>query len=197
MVLSSSVARAEERTGAQVEVDIVGGSDPALEASIAELLASDGLGTRFTGVERDRRRDVSSRTAAGEILALVEIDLRRHGMLELRIVDPRRRRMVVRDLPIPHGIDEIVREEASHIVAYTVEAISRGEQVGEPQPPANEERGAHGRAVSAAPRRAMALELETIGAVRTFASIAPAVLGSGAALALSVPAHNVRLGGAL
>lgn len=118
-------------------------------------------------------------------------------MLELHIVDPRRRRVLVWNLAIPHGIDEIVREEASHIVVYSVEAIQRGEDVGEPQPPANEPRPVRDRPAAPPSEPAMSLELETLGTVRSYASVAPAVLGTGAALALSTARSGVRLGGAL
>ena len=83
-----------------------------------------------------RRGAQTPEAAAPDVVAFVRLELGRDGALRLRILDPRRRRVLARSLPVPNGIDEIVREEASHIVIYAVEAIARGEDVGEPQPPA-------------------------------------------------------------
>jgi hypothetical protein len=203
-VLSSSGARADEpgaradESAPRVDITILGGGDPALEASIADLLASVGMTTRITRVGGDWRRDAPE-TKAGDALALVQLDPRREGALEVRIVDPRRRRVLVRDLPVPNGIDEIVREETSHIVVFSVEAIARGEVVGEAEPPPARAPPAAVRArpVTAVQRRAVSLDLETVGTVRTYASVAPAVLGTGATLALSSARSRVQLGGAL
>ncbi len=197
LALSASVARADERTGSDVDVTIVGSGDPALEASISELLTGLHLSTHFARVEAERASDGSETSAREDLIALVQLDLGREGALGLRIVDPRRRRVLVRELPIPQGIDEIVREEVSHIVVYTVEAIARGEDIGEPQPPPKERAPARAPSPTRPPARAMALELETNGAVRTYASVVPAVLGTGAALALSTERGGIRVGGAL
>jgi len=191
------MAHADERTGARVDVTILGGGDPALEASISELLAGIHLSTHFARVAGERASDSVETRPRDDVIASVQLDLGRQGALGLRIVDPRRRRVLVRELPIPRGLDEIVREEASHIVVYAVEAIARGEDIGEPQPPPKERAFALAPSAPRPAARTMALELDTIGAVRSYASVAPAVFGTGAALALSTKRDGVRVGGAL
>ena len=201
-----STAHAAERTNRRVDVTIVGAEegDAALEASLAELLAGAHLSAHFARVgSAPVRSGAETKPTSDDVLAFVRIDVGRKGVLSLRIVDPRRRRVLTRELPIPHGLDEIAREEASHIVVYTVEAIGRGEDIGEPEPPDEDEdedekpRPARPSPTSKARPGAPALELETVGAVRSYANIVPAVFGTGAALSLSTVRGGIRVGGEL
>jgi len=189
---SSSAASAREHREARVDVTITGAADPALEASLVELIRGAGLNV-------DIRHDEPSSTPIGsppDVIAVVRVELVSENLLGVRIVDPRRRRVLVRELPLPHGIDEVIREEASHIVIYAVEAISRGEDVGEPEQPESAPLPIP-RPEAPAARRSPWLELETVLAARTYATVVPAGFGTGAALALSMARGDIKVGAAL
>ncbi len=189
---ASSVASAGEPRARHVDVTITGAADAALEASLVELIKGAGLHVDIRHVEPSSALVGSSPDA----IAVVRVDLVSEGVLWLRIVDPRRRRVLVRELPVPHGIDEVVREEASHIVIYAVEAFSRGEDVGEPERPEGEPVPIRPSMAPTA-RRSPWLELETVLAARTYATVVPAGFGTGAALALSTVRGDVRIGAAV
>ncbi len=196
--LTPSTSRARE-TKPHVDVTIVGSADPALEESITQLLAGSGLEARIIHVTPDQPGLSDGKPT--DAIALVRLVLGREEGVSLLIVDPRRRRALVRSLPIPEGSEDIVREEASHIVVYSVEAIARGEDVGEPQPeppPQNVSTREGGSTTGRAARHASTwFQLESVAAARTYSTVAPFVVGTGAALVLATERGGVRLGGGI
>ncbi|WP_205633784.1 hypothetical protein [Labilithrix luteola] len=174
-------AHVEERE--VVELTIAGRTDPKLEASLAELLRHAGFSPRFAHVARPSPKSV---TTSPYLVAVVSLDLTRVDSIELVIVDARHATVLTRGVPTADCLDEIAREEIGHIVLFAVEAIRRGETVGTPQPRA---------LVLAPPKERARGELETVVTLRTYANVAPVVVGVGAAVGASTRVSSFHLRG--
>ncbi len=172
--------------GDVVELTIAGPPDPQLEASLRELLENSGVSPRFTPAARPSRPDIST---SPRLLAVVAIDLTPVGSLRLVILDARHATVLTRIVPAAGGLDEIAREEVSHIILFSVEAIRRGEIVGSPEPQKN---ARHVKPQRPPKERARG-ELETVTTLRTYANAAPVVVGVGAAVGASTNTGVVRV----
>jgi hypothetical protein len=172
--------------GEVVELTIAGAPDTQLEASLTELLERTGISPRFEHTARPSR---PAATASPGLLAVVALDLTQMGAIRLMILDARHATVLERVVTAPDGLDEIAREEISHIVLFSVETIRRGEIVGSPQAPMKASR------IPAPPRskRSARGELETVTTLRTYANVAPVVVGVGAAVGASMRAGVVHL----
>ncbi|MDF2694429.1 MAG: hypothetical protein K0S65_2812 [Labilithrix sp.] len=174
------------REGEVVELTIAGTPDTQLEASLAELLERTGVSPRFAHATRPSRPEV---TASPGLLAVVVLDLTRAGSIGLVILDARHATVLTRVIPAADGLDEIAREEISHIVLFSVEAIRRGEIVGSSEPQVIAPRvKAH-----PPPKERAKGELETVATLRTYANVAPVVVGVGAAVGASTRAGAFHL----
>jgi hypothetical protein len=186
----ASVARAEAPTAPTVEISLARIEDAELEAALRELLSRAHVVARFT-------RDVAvppPGQSASELLAFVRIDSN-DAHAAVTIVDPRRDRVLTRDFRMEGELDEIEREELAHVVVYAVEAMLRGELVGEPR---RVERHVVPTRRHARPmRRAYTLELESAFSARTYAEVAPVVVGTGVAFALSARPGSIAIRTAL
>jgi hypothetical protein len=117
----------------KVEVISAGRGEDAqpLEGVLRELLARIEVTASFTrAAEIDARDRLSRRTDAGGAIAHVWIDLRRPDGVLLYIADKGLDRVLVRRVPLTHGVDEVVREELAYIVEATVDALLQGGQIG-------------------------------------------------------------------
>jgi len=165
--------RAQE--GDVVELTIAGPPDRELEASLAELFARARLTPRFVHTERPSQPRIDG---ARGVLAAVGLDLTQPGTIGVVIVDARHATVLTRTVPAENGLDEIAREEISQIVIFSVEAIRRGEVVGSPQPRVTTRPATR----HPAPGARLRADLETVASLRTYANVAPAVVGVGAAV---------------
>jgi hypothetical protein len=176
-----------------VELTIVGPPDVQLEASLTELLERTGISPRFAHVTRPRPEV----TASPDLLAVVVVDLTQARSLELVIFDARHATVLRRVVTTSDGLDEIAREEISHIVLFSVEAIRRGETIGSPEPQPARAPGAKAAAplvkTHPPPRGRVRGELETVATLRTYANVAPVVVGVGAATGVSTRVGRFRL----
>lgn len=203
LVSPTRLAHAEESNAPLVDVVLVQSDDERLEASLHELLARIHVTPRFARTSRPPSHPASP---SSRLLAAVDVDFSDPRRIRVVIVDTRHDRILVHEIATDGDVDEVVREEISHITVYAVEALLRGEVLGTPrasEPATRTEPTAPASAprvpapASERSKLAVQVELETEASVRTYASVAPLVFGTGAALAVSTRPGAVMLRGSL
>ncbi|AKU95522.1 hypothetical protein AKJ09_02186 [Labilithrix luteola] len=199
-------AHAEDSNAPLVEVVLVQADDERLEAALRELLSRIHVTPRFARTSRPLAHPASP---SSQLLAAVDVDFSDPHKVRVAIVDTRHDRVLVHEIATDGGVDEVVREEISHITVYAVEALLRGEVLGTPREvvPATPIEPIETPTPPTSPRvptrppppaKLVAhVELETEASVRTYAPVAPVVFGTGAALALSARPGAIALRGAL
>jgi len=134
-LLPSSLSRAGEPKRL-VEVAVVGRAldASALEAVVRELLERFDVESRVSRLEDlDLREVVTPRPEVAELVARAWFDLRDAHRATMYLVDRKWERVLVRNVPLPHGLDEVAREELGHILEASVETLLAGGQVGLPR----------------------------------------------------------------
>jgi hypothetical protein len=129
---------------AQASVVPAGGAAPGVEIVIAaaapaaaaavredlqELLARRGITARYRETPSiDRNEVLRPASEAPCALACIWVDLAvtTPGRAFVYISATAAQQVVIRSLPLPGGVDEVAREEVSHIVASSVEALQAG-----------------------------------------------------------------------
>jgi hypothetical protein len=105
-----------------------------LEPSIRELLVAKGL-----DVATARKLVVTAQDVAAAIappneamlnLARVLLDFTVTGQATLFLVDPRRGRVYVRRMALPHGLDAVARASVRFVVEQSIDAILEGREIG-------------------------------------------------------------------
>ena len=175
----TSAVHAEVTAPSNVEISLAKIHDEQLESALHDVLSRVQISPTFT-------RDVAAPPAgppSHELLAFVRIEAMGHEIVRVTIVDPRHDREFVRDFRMNGELDEIEREELAQVVVHTVEVMRVGKLVGVPRPSVVRHE-APARPDAALVRRAYVLELESAFSARTFAEVAPIVVGTGAALAV-------------
>lgn len=127
-------------------VSIVLGADPEnqkrLTQVLAELLGRLGVTPEIRSASRVSPVDVVTPPVSPErALARVFIDATDRDVAVVYIVDAGWERILVRRVPLPAGLDEVVREEIGHIVESSVEALRAGGKIGVSREQASEELG--------------------------------------------------------
>lgn len=186
LAAEASAGETHVHEGDVVELTIAGAADAELEASLRELLENSGVSPRFTHAANPTTPVVA---ASPGLLAVVVVDLRGVESVGLVVLDARHATVLRRVVPAASGLDEIAREELSHIILFSIEAIRRGEVVGSPEPQKNAPSVKPQRPTKERPRG----ELETFGSLRSYANVAPVVVGVGAAVGASTDAGGFRL----
>ncbi len=175
----TSVVRAEASAPPNVEISLAKIHDEDLEAALREVLSRVQVVPTFT---RDAAAPPSGERAS-QLLAFVRIEATGDDGARVTIVDPRHDREFVRDFRMNGELDEIEREEIAQVVVHTVEAMRVGKLVGVPRSSVvRHESPARTPAVQV--RRTYVLELESSFSARTYADVAPIVVGTGAALSV-------------
>ncbi len=141
----ANLARAQEPAGEHVvDVVFVG---PAHDAGHLDDVVKELLG-------RLEVHEVSSRAAsldlhvvvtpqreAASLVARAWFDLRDAERAKLYLVDRTWEHVLVREVPLSHGVDEIAREELGHILEAAVETLMSGGEVGRPREQVSAELG--------------------------------------------------------
>jgi hypothetical protein len=129
---AAAPARDPAAGGPGVEITLAA---PSPEAAVAvredleELLARHGVTARYRRVAAVDRQEVLRPSAESPCaLACIWIDLGGSvaGRAFVYISATASDQVVIRSLPLPSGVDEVAREEVSHIVASSVEALQAG-----------------------------------------------------------------------
>jgi hypothetical protein len=157
LALAAGASAAPETT--PVEIAIAAATpEPAarVRVDLEELLGRHGLAARYRLLAAVDRDEVLRPAAAAPCsLACIWIDLgvAREGHALVYISATASEQVVIRALRLPNGLDEVAREEVSHIVASSVEAL----QAGRPLPVAPEPDAALTKAAPPAPAPAPAV----------------------------------------
>jgi hypothetical protein len=120
------------RGAAGIEIAIAATSPPAaasVREDLQELLARRGVDVRYRRLDAVDRDEVLRPAAQSPCsLACIWIDLgvASAGRAFVYISATAADQVVIRSLPLPGGVDEVAREEVSHIVATSVEALQAG-----------------------------------------------------------------------
>lgn len=105
-------------------------ADP-LEAAVRELLdrlAVDPIVVRAPAI--DPAAVVAPEPSPAAAVARIWIDLSVPGVARVYLADAAWERILVRNVPLPKGADEIAREQIAHIVEGAVEALLAGGTIG-------------------------------------------------------------------
>jgi hypothetical protein len=105
-----------------------------LEPSIHDMLAEKGL-----TIATSRRKSVTGQEVAAAIappteatpsVARILLDFTVPGQGTLFLIDPRRGRVYVRRMALPHGLDAVARAGVRFIVEQSIDAILEGREIG-------------------------------------------------------------------
>lgn len=122
--------------GRQVELTVGAATPDAalLESSVRELLEAKRLGVVATRKPSVTAQDVAIAIAppqeAVPSVARILVDLTGPRQATLFLVDPRRGRVFVRRLPLPHGLDAVARASLRFVVEQSIDAILEGRDIG-------------------------------------------------------------------
>jgi hypothetical protein len=101
----------------------------AVREDLRELLARRGVTARYRETPSiDRNEVLRPASEAPCALACIWVDLAvaKPGRAIVYISATAAQQVVIRSVPLPGGVDEVAREEVSHIVASSVEALQAG-----------------------------------------------------------------------
>jgi hypothetical protein len=143
LALSTASARAD---APRPRVEVAVAAPPDAETELVSVLA-ELLGR--LQVELELRREsaiapasvVTPPPAPTAALARVFIDATRADVAVLYLVDASWQRVLVRRLPLEHGLDEVAREQLAHIVEAAIQSLAAGGQIGVSRAEASAELG--------------------------------------------------------
>lgn len=125
--------------GRTVEIAVVADTESAdrLKRTLVELLGRLQIAVRFSRIEEVDLGRVSAGAANQDpLVARVWLDAQegpQHpATAGLYVLDPVAGRMLVRQIPLPQGLDELAREQIAHVIADAVGAVLEGREVGAP-----------------------------------------------------------------
>jgi hypothetical protein len=113
----------------RVEVVLVGivGHSAALTQGIGDLLRARGINLRFSRQDQLTEQDLLGQQRARDPgRATIWITLPRPDLARLVLADPEFQRFLVREIPLPHGIDELGRESIGQVVESSSLALLQG-----------------------------------------------------------------------
>ncbi len=119
-------------TAAGVEIAIAAASPEAAKAvreDLEDLLAREGIAARYrslAAVDRDEVLRPSSESPCALACIWIDLGVATSGRAFVYISATASEQVVIRSLSLPSGVDEVAREEVSHIVASSVEALEAG-----------------------------------------------------------------------
>jgi hypothetical protein len=122
--------------GRHVELIIGGRTAEAalLEVSIRDMLKAKGLAVVATREETVTAQDVAAAIAppkeATPSLARALLDFTGPDEATLFLIDPRRGRVYVRRMAVPHGLDAVARASVRFVVEQSIDAILEGREIG-------------------------------------------------------------------
>jgi hypothetical protein len=101
----------------------------AVREDLEDLLARRGITARYrrlAAVDREEVLRPSSESPCTLACIWIDLGVATAGRALVYISARASEQVVVRSLPLPSGVDEVAREEVSHIVASSVEALQAG-----------------------------------------------------------------------
>jgi hypothetical protein len=122
--------------GRHVELIIGGRTAEAdlLEPSILDMLSAKRLAVVATRKEAVTAQDVAAAIAppreATPSLARALLDFTGPAQATLFLIDPRRGRVYVRRMALPHGLDAVARAGVRFVVEQSIDAILEGREIG-------------------------------------------------------------------
>jgi hypothetical protein len=127
-----------EARPARRQVELIIGAEAhdveLLEPSIQEMLAPKALTVVTTHKAVVTAQDVAAAIAppkeATPSLARILLDFTNPGQGTLFLIDPRRGRVYVRRMTLPHGLDAVARASARFVVEQSIDAILEGRDIG-------------------------------------------------------------------
>jgi hypothetical protein len=127
-----AAASASPPTATGVEIAIAAAPPDAATAvreDLEDLLARRGVTARYrrlSAVDRDEVLRPSSESPCTLACIWIDLGVATAGRALVYVSATASDQVVVRSLPLPSGVDEVAREEVSHIVASSVEALQAG-----------------------------------------------------------------------
>jgi hypothetical protein len=118
--------------GPAVEIAIASSTpEPAtrVRVDLEELLGRQGLDARYrllSAVDRDEVLRPASLAPCSLACIWIDLGVARAGHALVYVSATAAEQVVIRALRLPNGLDEVAREEVSHIVASSVEALQAG-----------------------------------------------------------------------
>jgi hypothetical protein len=115
-----------------VEIAIAAAAPEAatsVREDLEDLLARRGLAARYrrlAAVDRDEVLRPAAEAPCALACIWVDLGVAKAGRAFVYISATASEQVVIRSLPLPGGVDEVAREEVSHIVATSVEALQAG-----------------------------------------------------------------------
>jgi hypothetical protein len=133
-VTTAAPASPAAATGAAAGIEIAiaaGATIPAasVREDRQELLARRGLDARdrrLDAVDRDEVLRPAAQSPCSLACIWIDLGVAKPGRAFVYISATASDQVVIRSLPLPNGVDEVAREEVSHIVASSVEALQAG-----------------------------------------------------------------------
>jgi hypothetical protein len=134
LVICSRICLAAEARQVELIIGATANQVELLEPSIREMLASKGLRVVTTRKTTVTAQDVAAAIAppreATPSLARILLDFTDPEQATLFLIDPRRGRVYVRRMALPHGLDAVARASARFVVEQSVKAILEGREIG-------------------------------------------------------------------
>jgi hypothetical protein len=115
-----------------IEIAIAAAAPPtaaSVREDLQELLARRGLDARYRrldAVDRDEVLRPASQSPCSLACIWIDLGVATPGRAFVYISATASEQVIIRSLPLPNGADEVAREEVSHIVATSVEALQAG-----------------------------------------------------------------------
>jgi hypothetical protein len=140
LALAAGEAPSAREGATAVEIAIASSApEPAarVRVDLEELLGRQGLDARYrllSAVDRDEVLRPASLAPCSLACIWIDLGVARAGHALVYVSATAAEQVVIRALRLPNGLDEVAREEVSHIVASSVEAL----QAGRPLPVAPE-----------------------------------------------------------
>jgi hypothetical protein len=138
LLIGSRICSAAGARPAGKSVELIIGASASeadlLEPSINDMLAPKGLAVVTTRKEVVTAQDVAAAIAppkeATPSVARVLLDFAASEQATLFLIDPRRGRVFVRRLALPHGLDAVARASVRFVVEQSIDAILEGRDIG-------------------------------------------------------------------
>jgi hypothetical protein len=143
LVLASGAVEAEE---SRALVQVVIAATPDVEARLSPVL-TELLGRLPVALELKREatievaRVLTPPESPPPALARVFIDVTGRDVAIVYLVDAAWQRLLVRRLPLEHGLDEVAREQVAHVVESAIQSLAAGGVLGVTRAEASAELG--------------------------------------------------------
>jgi hypothetical protein len=127
---STTAAAAVTATDVDIAIaSVVPEAATSVREDLEDLLTRRGLAARYRrlpSVDRDEVLRPAAEAPCALACIWIDLGVAKAGRAFVYISATASEQVVIRSLPLPSGVDEVAREEVSHIVATSVEALQAG-----------------------------------------------------------------------